>query len=158
MHLLITADTLGGVWTYTRELVSGLVSLGVRITLVTFGEIPSAEETAWMEALPGLDFRPTAFPLEWMRDRERDLEASAEYLRSVVAEVKPDLLHSSQFYYGALDVDVPRIVVAHSDVVSWWTAVHGAPPSEDSWTRSYREVVAKGIREATAVVAPSRWM
>src|SRR6266516_3422244 len=25
MHVLITADTVGGVWTYTRELVAGLV-------------------------------------------------------------------------------------------------------------------------------------
>ena len=23
MHILVTADTLGGVWTYTRELVTG---------------------------------------------------------------------------------------------------------------------------------------
>ena len=26
MHVLVTADTLSGVWTYTRELVTGLVS------------------------------------------------------------------------------------------------------------------------------------
>ena len=51
MHVLITADTVGGVWTYTRELVSGLIARGMRVTLVSFGEIPMPEQTAWMERL-----------------------------------------------------------------------------------------------------------
>ena len=40
MHILVTADTLGGVWTYTRELVTGLVLGHGRVTLVSFGDIP----------------------------------------------------------------------------------------------------------------------
>jgi glycogen synthase len=50
MHILVTADTLGGVWTYTRELVTGLVRRGDRITLVSFGDIPTAAQTRWMDA------------------------------------------------------------------------------------------------------------
>ena len=42
MHVLITADTVGGVWTYTRELACGLLHRGHRVTLVSFGRIPSA--------------------------------------------------------------------------------------------------------------------
>jgi glycogen(starch) synthase len=68
MHILVTADTLGGVWTYTRELVAGLVRGGDRVTLVSFGDIPTAAQTTWMEGLPDLDYRPTAFKLEWMLD------------------------------------------------------------------------------------------
>ena len=41
MHVLITADTVGGVWTYTRELACGLLHRGHRVTLVSFGRIPS---------------------------------------------------------------------------------------------------------------------
>ena len=156
MHVLVTADTLGGVWTYARELVTGLARRGAQVTLVTFGEIPS--ETQWLDGLKNVDFRPTAFRLEWMQDAEDDLAASAEYLAAVVREVKPDLLHLNQYYYGALPVDIPKIVVAHSDVVSWWVAVHGKEPRESAWTTWYRESVARGIREATAVIAPSRWM
>ena len=40
MHVLVTADSLSGSWTYARELVTGLVTRGVRVTLVSFGEIP----------------------------------------------------------------------------------------------------------------------
>jgi len=66
VHVLITSDTLSNTWTYTRELVSGLVSRGIRVTLVSFGEIPLPDQTSWMEHLHGLDYRPTAFRLDWM--------------------------------------------------------------------------------------------
>lgn len=158
MRILATADTLGGVWTYARELVTGLARRGVQVTLVSFGDIPSAAQTRWLDALPQVDFRPTAFKLEWMQDSEGDMEASSQYLRQVIEEVQPDLLHFSQFYYGALSCDVPRIVVAHSDVLSWWSAVHQHGPAESAWVRWYRESVSRGLACATAVVAPSRWM
>src|SRR5580765_1715507 len=165
MHILVTADTLGGVWTYTRELVTGLelggvwtytrelvtglVRSGDRVTLVSFGDIPTAAQIRWMEELPNLDYHPTAFKLEWMLDSEADMVASAQYLQAVIRETNPDLLHFSQFYYGALECDVPRVVVAHSDVVSWWMAVHGKNPPETDWLRWYRRVVARGLSEAT---------
>ncbi|PYX92077.1 MAG: glycosyl transferase family 1, partial [Acidobacteria bacterium] len=158
MHILVTADTIGGVWTYTRELVSGLVRRGTKVTLVSFGDIPRPEQTEWMDGLAGLDYHPTAFKLEWMQDCESDLAASAEYLEAIVRESKPDLLHLSQFYYGALRCNVPRVVVAHSDVVSWWAEVRQQEPPESDWTRWYRAAVSRGIAKANAVVAPSRWM
>src|SRR5258707_142715 len=126
MHILVTADTLGGVWTYTRELVTGLVRRGEQVTLVSFGDIPTA--------------------------------AQAQYLEALIQEIKPDLLHFNQFYYGSLRCDVPRVVVAHSDVVSWWMSVHKKEPPETEWLRWYRQIVARGLSHATAVVAPSRWM
>lgn len=158
MHILVTTDTVGGVWTYTRELVTGLLARGVQVTLVSFGGIPSAGHTQWMVRLSGLDYRPTAFKLEWMQDSAADMEASSEYLLRIIREAKPDLLHFNQFYYGALDCDVPRVVVAHSDVVSWWVAVHGDEPPLSSWSSWYREAVTRGLAGATTVAAPSRWM
>jgi glycogen synthase len=49
-------------------------------------------------------------------------------------------------------------VVAHSDVVSWWVAVHGKEPDDTPWIRRYRELVKNGLHGADLVVAPSRWM
>jgi glycosyltransferase involved in cell wall biosynthesis len=155
MHVLMTADTLGGVWTYVRELTTELVRRRVRVTLVSFGEIPTLEQTAWMDALDLLDHRPTGFKLEWMQECDDDLAASAEYLRMVVSEVQPDLLHFNQYFYGALDFDQPAIVVAHSDVVSWWQSVHKTDPPESPWIRNYRRIVSRGLASADAVVAPS---
>ena len=158
MHILVTADTVGGVWTYARELVSGLVRRGARVTLVSFGEIPTATQTEWMDGLRNFDFHPTAFRLEWMQEAAVDIEASTGYLQSVIEEVKPDLLHLNQFCYGAIDSTIPKLVVAHSDVVSWWRAVKGIEPPADGWNLWYRGVVRQGLAGADAVVAPTQWM
>ena len=158
MHVLVTADNLSGIWTYTRELVTGLVSRGVRVTLVTLGEIPLPEQNTWMETLHGLDFRPTAFRLDWMQEGQLDLQESFAYLTGLVRDLKPDLLHFNQLCYGSLPVDVPRVVVAHGDLISWWNAVHGHGPKESRWLRWYREVVTCGLIRAGAVVAPTCWM
>src|SRR6185312_11440294 len=158
MHVLVTADTIGGVWTYARELVTGLSRRGVRVTLVSMGEIPSPQQIQWMDGLRGVDFRPTAFRLEWMQDAEEDLAASTDYLLSIIGEEKPDLLHLNQYCYGGLPVEIPRIVVAHSDVTSWWAGVHGDLPRDTPWYRWYRQALIMGISGATTVVAPSKWM
>src|SRR5581483_11519915 len=158
MHVLITADTVGGVWTYTQELVSGLVRRNVRVTLVSFGRMPSPQQTEWLLGLPNLDYRPTPYRLEWMREPQRDIESSCEFLEAVIREVRPDLLHLNQYCYGTVSPWLPRVVVAHSDVFSWWEGVHGCEPEDNAWTRWYRETVVSGLSCADVVIAPSQWM
>ncbi len=158
MHVLVTADTLSGAWTYTRELVTGLVTRGVRITLVSFGEIPMPEQVRWMESLHGLDYRPTAFRLEWMHEAQRDYLDSSDFLASLARELRPDVLHLNQFIYGALPVKIPRVVMAHGDLITWTQAVEGYTPRPTRWLEWYRDMVIAGIEGADAVVAPSAWM
>jgi glycosyltransferase involved in cell wall biosynthesis len=158
MHVLVTTDTITGVWTYTRELVTGLLCNGHRVTLVSFGNIPLPMQTAWMKDLHGLDYHPTAFRLEWMQEAESDLDDSTAYLQNLVEEVRPDLLHLNQFGYGGLAVDIPRVVVAHGDFITWWQTVHGREPEESRWLRWYRDIVVRGMEGADSVVAPSGWM
>ena len=90
MHVLVTADTVGGVWTYTRELVTGLSQRGIRVTLVSFGDIPTAAQSEWLDGLRNVDYRATAFRLEWMQESASDIEASSEYLLSIIRESEPD--------------------------------------------------------------------
>jgi glycogen synthase len=158
MHVLITSDTVGGVWTYTQELVTGLAARGHRITLVSFGKLPSTDQAAWLRSLANVDYRPTEYCLEWMEVAEHDIDESRRYLKFLVREVQPDVLHFNQYCYGNVDVDIPRIVVAHSDVISWWVAVHGCEPDNTPWIERYREHVTNGLRAADLVVAPSQWM
>ena len=168
LHVLVTADSLSGSWTYTRELVTGLVTRGIRVTLVSFGEIPMPEQTSWMDHLHGLDYRPTAFRLEWMQEAEEDLAESSAFLAALVREQRPDVLHLNQFCYGNLPVDVPRVVMAHGDLITWKHAVHDhvkydpvkydrarVPDGSLNW---YRNTVTDGLAAADAVVAPSAWM
>jgi len=157
MHVLVTADTVGGVWTYTRELVTGLAMRGVRVTLVSFGGIPTRTQSAWLEGLSGVTYFPTGFRLEWMQDADRDIADSMSYLRSIIDECNPDLLHLGQYCYGALEVARPKLVVAHSDVMSWSQAVRGMQP-DDSWAQWYQATVKQGLAGASLLVAPSRCM
>lgn len=158
MHVLVTADTLGGVWTYTQELVAGLVRRGHKITLVSFGKLPCTSQIKWMQSLGGLDFRPTPFALEWMQDCAEDIRLSTQYLEDLIREVKPDLLHFNQYAYGAMKTALPKVVVAHSDVVSWWVAVKGEQPPLNDWVKWYRDSVEEGLAGADEVVAPSGCM
>lgn len=158
MHILVTTDTISGVWSHTRELVTGLVSSGASVTLVSFGEIPLPQQTAWMDNLHGLDYRPTAFCLEWMQQGEQDLEDCFRYLQSLVRDVMPDIIHGNQFCLGSLPTSVPKVVVAHTDLITWWVAVHGHEPRDTRWLRWYRDCVARGLADASAVVVPSGWM
>jgi glycogen synthase len=163
LHVLVTADTLSASWIFTRELVTGLVTRGVRVTLVSFGEIPLPEQTAWMDHLHGLDYRPTAFRLEWMQEAEDDLPESAAFLAALVRELRPDVLHLNQMGYGNLPVNVPRVVMAHGDLLTWNQAVQDRTlqdraPRLGRELRWYRETVLRGMAGADAVVAPSAWM
>ena len=158
MHVLITSDTLNGNWTYTRELVSGLITRGLQVTLVSFGEIPLPEQTAWMERLYGLTYHPTAFRLDWMEEGKHDFSDASDYLCSLVKDTKPDVFHANHPCYGSLPIAVPRVVVAHGDLITWWKAVHGREPKDTAWLRWYRETICEGLRAASAVVAPSEWL
>lgn len=159
MHVLITSDTMtSGLWIYTRELVSGLISRGFRVTLVSFGEIPFPAQTAWMERLDRLEYHPTAFRLDWMHEGQQDFPDASAYLCSLVEEVRPDLFHANHLCYGALPVSIPHVTVAHGDLVTWWNAVHGRGPKRSPWLSWYQQTVANGLVGSTAVVAASDWM
>jgi glycogen synthase len=158
MHVLMTADTVGGVWTYTHELVRGLLRRGHRVTLVSFGGAPSAGQTAWLEDLENLDFHATDYRLEWMQDSAADISASAAWLQQLIKDVRPDLLHFNQYAYGAIPTSLPKLIVAHSDVVSWWINARNEEPPDNPWLRWYRGLVNEGLRSADMVIAPSQWM
>jgi glycogen synthase len=163
VHVLVTGDTLSGSWVYTRELVTGLVTRGVRVTLVSFGDIPLPAQTSWMDHLHGLDYRPTAFRLEWMQEAEADRAEASAFLMSLAYELRPDVLHLHQFSFGNLPVDIPRIIIASGDLLTWREAVspepHGSMHTVERRAQGrYRDTVLCGIAGADAVVAPSGWM
>lgn len=163
MHVLVTGDTLSGSWVYTRELVTGLVTRGIRVTLVSFGDIPLPAQTSWMDHLHGLDYHPTAFRLEWMQEAEEDRGEASAFLVSLVRELHPNVLHLHQFSYGDLPVDIPRIVVAYGDLLTWREAVpeehqRSMHAIERRAHARYRGLVLRGISGADAIVAPSAWM
>ena len=95
----------------------------------------------------------TTFLLEWMKDPWKDIELSGKWLLNLAKEVQPDIIHLNCYSYASLHWKVPCIVVAHSDVFSWFVAVKSeAPPAE--WTE-YISYVRNGLQGADLVIAPS---
>jgi glycosyltransferase involved in cell wall biosynthesis len=50
------------------------------------------------------------------------------------------------------------VLVAHSDVLTWWNGVHESDPPSTPWLTWYTKLVRRGLECADAVVAPSQWM
>ncbi|MBI5642810.1 MAG: glycosyltransferase, partial [Deltaproteobacteria bacterium] len=154
--ILMTADTIGGVWTYSIELARALSASGITVYLATMGEAPSEAQRKEAKAAGNIKLFESSFKLEWMEDPWADVEKSGEWLLLLEAELCPDIVHLNGYCHGASAFKAPVLITAHSCVLSWWAAVKGgtAPPS---WER-YREEVARGLWSADMIVAPTNAM
>jgi glycosyltransferase involved in cell wall biosynthesis len=85
-------------------------------------------------------------------------EPGAEVIAREAALFVPEIFHANQFCYGAVDLPVPKIITAHSDVLSWARACRTAPLRETPWLQRYVAMVQKGLVCADAVIAPTAWM
>ena len=129
MKVLMTTDTVGGVLTYARDLSAALRARGADVVVAELAE----------------------HELEWSPDPWDHVAAAGERLLALEERERPDVVHVNGYAYGALPWRAPCVVVAHSDVCSWWRHVR-AEEAPASWDR-YREEVRAGLRAAGAVVA-----
>lgn len=152
----MTADAVGGVWTYCLELARALAAHGVRVTLAVMGPRPSAEQYEAAAALPTLTIHTRECRLEWMDEPWSDVADAGAWLLDLERELMPSVVHLNGFSHGALPFRAPKVVVGHSCVVSWWHAVHGAEPPS-TWN-AYAANVRAGLASADTVVAPTSAM
>jgi len=155
-RVLMTTDTLGGVWNYSLEVAGALEPHGVQVVLCALGGLPSPGQSREAAGISNLQLLPSAFKLEWMDDPWADLEISAEWLLEIEQDLKPDIVHLNSYGHGALPWLSPVVLVGHSCVVSWWEAVYGSRPAAQ-WNR-YRLEVECSLRAADVVVSPSASM
>jgi glycogen synthase len=153
MRLLLTTDTVGGVWDYTATLTRQLVARGHSTYLAVIGH-PSDEQIATLPeevVIESYEHR-----LEWMRATETELTTTAEWLARMARLWKVDVVHLNQMAYsGLVDFDVPVVVVVHSDTCSWFQEVLGEPLPEE-WLE-YKRLVRQGLEAADVLVAPTRY-
>lgn len=154
-RILLTTDAVGGVWTYTLDLARGLSAAGADIVLGLMG--PSASETmrTTAAATPRLRLLDTGLPLDWLADTPDSVLAAGRDVARLAEAERCDLvqLHSPAFAAGAA-LNVPVVATHHSCHATWWAAVKpGLPLPDDMRWRA--ALVADGLRNADAVVAPS---
>jgi glycogen(starch) synthase len=140
VKVLMTADTVGGVFTYARDLAA---ALDAEVVLATFGARPGPHAHRDLK-------------LEWMDDPWDDVAEAERWLLDLEEQERPDVVHLNGFAHGAAAFRAPKLVAGHSCVLSWWRAVKGAeaPPEWDTYRRRTRA----GIAGADAVIAPTAFM
>ena len=156
-RIMMTTDTIGGVWSYSIDLARWLCANGSTVLLASMGRMPTESQRREARGIPRLLFAPSAYPLEWMPAvTNSDLSKASAWLMRLAQAFRPEIVHLNEYVYASSRWGVPVVVVAHSCVYSWWLAVHGClPPAE--W-QPYKDRVERGLASAAAVVAPSKWM
>ena len=154
-RVLMTADAVGGVWTYALDLAAVYAGIGIRTMLAVTGPMAEAERRR-ADAVPGLTIEIAPFKLEWMAEAEADLQRTESWLLGLAARYRPELVHLNNFAAALVPWGVPSVLVAHSCLATWWRAVHGGPPGAE-WS-AYLDRVRRAFRSADAVVAPSHAM
>jgi glycosyltransferase involved in cell wall biosynthesis len=151
-RLLLVTDAVGGVWVYSLELARALKPLGIEALLAITGPPPSADRCAAAADLRLID---TGLPLEWLDTDSAEIVRAGEELARIASREGADIVQtSSAALLAGATFDCPTVAVQHSCVATWWEAVKGTPlPRHFEWRR---DLVARGLRSADAVVAPSR--
>jgi len=152
VKVLISTDTVGGVLTYTTELAAALEAQGDEVVVATMGARLRREQRALLPAR----VHESGYRLEWMEDPWDEVATAGKWLLSLEEEEEPDVVHLCSYAHGGLPFRAPKVLVAHSCVLSWWRAVHGAE-APAPWDR-YRAEMGAGLEGADAVVAPTRAM
>jgi len=154
MRLLMTADAVGGVWTYAMDLAEGLAAFGWETTLAVLGPRPGAQQRSQAAAIAGLRLVEQGWLLDWADGGLEAAAATADTLAALATEHGVDLV---QLNSPVLAADgrfgVPVIGVAHSCPASWWQAA-GQGPIPPAMAAHARALHA-GYRGCDLVIAPS---
>ncbi|MFN2533405.1 MAG: glycosyltransferase family 4 protein [Pyrinomonadaceae bacterium] len=155
-RILMTADGVGGVWTYALELIRALERFSVEVDVAVMGPPLTLAQHEEAQSVPNLNLFKSDYRLEWMDDAWRDVDKAGDWLLHLERRLAPDLVHLNGFAHAVLPWKAPTVVVAHSCVCSWWKAVRGDEP--DAGWQEYRRRVERGLSAARVVVAPTASM
>jgi glycosyltransferase involved in cell wall biosynthesis len=156
LRVMMTTDTVGGVWIYATALARSLGNAGYEVLLVTLGPRPTEPQRAAVLGCRGVSLIETDLQLEWQDPSGTDICNAEIVLGSIAERFVPDLIHLNSFREGMFDWPVPTVVVAHSCVNSWAAACGETEAfAGDEW-RAYSLFLEAGLRNASVWVAPTR--
>lgn len=156
MKILLTADPIGGVWTYALELCRALRPLHATVALATLGRGLSADQRAQVAALDNVALYESTFRLEWMPQPWGELAEAGRWLLALERSFHPDIVHLNHLVHADLEWSAPVLSVGHSCVLSWWSAVRGKAVGPEWFT--YLRRVTTSLQAARCVIAPTRAM
>src|ERR1700761_2075676 len=101
-RILMTADTVGGVWTFALDLAQELGPHNVEVCLGALGGELSEAQRADAATIHNLQIFTSGYKLEWMEDPWDDVAKSGEWLTGLERRLRPSLIHLNSFGHGAL--------------------------------------------------------
>src|ERR1700738_299575 len=150
MRVLMTTDTVGGVWTFCQEMAAGLLERGHPVLLISFGRIPSTAQREQCELLTHsyqgrFQYLASHDSVEWMEGDQSSIDRGLDLIEREALRFAPDLIHASQFSHGAVDLPIPRVITAHRDVLGRARACKKSPDLHSPWLARYRSMAQRGL-------------
>lgn len=155
LRLMMTADAVGGVWTYALDLARGVGARGGETTLMVLGPSPSPDQLRDASAVRELRLIDTGLALDWTAKSPAVIEAAAGAVSALARQLRPDILHLNSPALAPRDrLPTPTLGACHSCLATWWATVkQGSPPGDFTWRI---EALRRGMAACDALVAPSR--
>lgn len=153
LRLLLTTDSVGGVWQYSLDLARALAPLGVETILAHMGPPPRPEQRDAAWAIPHISLVETGLPLDWLCDGPAPVLRAGERIAALARQTQADIVQLAMASLAAARFDVPVIAVSHSCLASWWASAK-AEPLPDEW-RWHETLTGQGLAAADVVVAPT---
>jgi glycosyltransferase involved in cell wall biosynthesis len=156
LNIFMTADAVGGVFTYALDFSRALASMGARVTLAVLGPGLSERQFAAARAIENLSLIETGLPLDWLASSPAEIAATAGKLAALARENESgaDVVHLNTPTYALADFHAPVVCAVHSCLASWHRDVEGGPTPPDFAWRT--QMLRDALRRADAVVCPSR--
>jgi glycosyltransferase involved in cell wall biosynthesis len=155
-RVLMTADAVGGVWTYALELIRQYKSEEIEVALAVMGPSPDKAQREGLGAYDNVELFEGGYKLEWMEDCWEEVEEACDWLLDLETLIHPDIIHLNGYVHAALPWQAPVLVVGHSCVGSWFEHVKKCSIPQ-GWEK-YKRKVREGLDCADYVVAPSGFM
>jgi glycosyltransferase involved in cell wall biosynthesis len=155
-RIMMTADAVGGVWTYAVEFAKELRKRDIQMVLATMGPQPDLQQKKMIAHLDNVELFESTYKLEWMDDPWRDVENAAEWLLDIEILTHPDIIHLNGYSHGAIPWHAPVIITAHSCVCSWFEHVEKREIPESM--KNYKTRVSDGLVCADSIITPSHFM
>lgn len=151
-RVLLTADSVGGVWQYALDLARALKPHRTDVTVAHLGPSPTCAQR--VEAA-GVDVVETGLPLDWLVDGPAPIVAAAEALAARARNQEFHLVQvNTPVLAAALETDLPVVVAAHGCVSTWWRSARPNSPLDPAFAW-HHEMARAGLLRATSVIAPT---
>ncbi|GAA5030434.1 glycosyl transferase [Marivirga lumbricoides] len=154
LKIVMTADTVGGVWTYALDLCKALMSYNVEVHLVTMGALLNEKQSIDVNKLSNTHVYQSNYKLEWTQGASSDMGLAKKWIASICLEVDPDIIHFNNYNQSPGSWKCPVITVYHSCEQTCWRAVKGSHASSE-WNE-HSQTVKEALITSDIVVAPTK--